>query len=104
MLQQVLKELRTECSRKGKDVHWKLFEQWLLEPDVEADNIRLADIAAGHGVVEPSKAYNMISNVKERFRTILRNHLAQLVSSDEEIDAEIADFVNIFSLRPPRYG
>jgi hypothetical protein len=97
LLQEVLKELKTECSRKGKTVHWKLFQEWLLEPDVEANNVRLADIAAKHSVASASRAYNMISNVKERFRAILRNHLAPLVDSDEEVDREIADFINIFS-------
>jgi len=102
LLQEVLKELKTECSRKGKAVHWRLFHEWLLEPDVEADNVRLADIAAKHGVASASRAYNMISNIKERFRAILRNHLIPLVDSEEEVDAEIADFINIFSQESTR--
>jgi len=103
LLQQVLKELETECSRKGKVVHWQLFRQWLLEPDVETDNLRLADIAAGCGIEDSSKAYNMIANVKERFRAILRNHMLDLVDSDEQVDMEIADFINIFSQQSTRY-
>jgi len=102
LLQEVLKELKTECSRKGKAVHWRLFHEWLLEPDVEADNIRLADIGVKYGIENSSKAYNMISNVKERFRAILRNHMLDLVDSDEEVDAEIADFINIFSQQSTR--
>ena len=70
LLKQVLKELKIESSRKGKAVHWSLFKEWLLEPDVEADNVRLADIGARHGVADASRAYNMISNIKQRFRTI----------------------------------
>jgi hypothetical protein len=97
-----LKELKTECSRKGKAVHWKLFHEWLLEPDVEADNVRLADIAVKQGIASASRAYNMISNVKERFRAIMRNHLAPLVDSDEEVDGEIADFINLFSQQSTR--
>ncbi|MFC1633572.1 RNA polymerase sigma factor [Planctomycetota bacterium] len=102
LLQEVLRELKTECSRKGKVVHWQLFQEWLLEPDVEATNVRLADIGARHGVTDPSRAYNMISNIKERFRTILWNHLLPLVDSEEEVDTEIADFINIFSQEPTR--
>ena len=102
LLQEVLKELKTECSRKGKAVHWKLFKEWLLEPDVEADNVRLADIAVKQGIASASRAYNMISNVKERFRAIMRNHLAPLVDSDEEVDGEIADFINLFSQQSTR--
>jgi len=103
LLQEVLKELKTECFRKGKTVHWKLFQEWLLEPDVEANNARLANIGVKHGIANASKAYNMISNIKERFRAILRNHLAPLVDSDEEVDREIADFINIFSQQSTRY-
>jgi len=102
LLQEVLKELKTECSRKGKTIHWQLFHKWLLEPDVEADNVRLADIGVKYGVANASKAYNMISNIKERFRTILRNHLLVLLDSDEEVDAEIANFIDLFSHEPTR--
>lgn len=103
LLREVLKELKTECSRKGKAVHWRLFEEWLLEPDVEASHVRLADIGAKHGVTSPSKAYNMISNIKERFRAILREHMLDLVDSDEDVNAEIADFINIFSQETTRF-
>ena len=103
LLKEVLKELKTECSRKGKAVHWQLFEEWLLEPDVESSHIRLADIGAKHGVTIASKAYNMISNIKERFRAILREHMLALVDSDEEVDTEIADFINLFSQESARF-
>lgn len=102
LLKEVLKELKAECSRKGKAVHWRLFEQWLLEPDVEAGHIRLAEIGKDYGVTSPSKAYNMIANVKERFRTILRNHMLALVDSEDEVNAEIADFISLFSQETTR--
>lgn len=102
LLQEVLKELKTDCSRKGKTIHWKLFQEWLLEPDVEVNNIRLADIGAKHGITNASKAYNMISIIKERFRAILRNHLLTIVGSDEEVDTEISDFIDIFSQNSTR--
>ena len=103
LLQEVLRELKMECSRKGKAVHWQLFEEWLLEPDIEASRVRLADIGARHGVTSASRAYNMISNIKERFRAILREQLLALVDSDDEIDAEIADFINLFSQQTTRF-
>lgn len=96
LLQEVLKELKNECSRKGKIIHWQLFREWLLEPDVEANNVRLADIGARYGVTNATKAYNMISNIKGRFRMILRSRLVALVGSDEEINREIAEFINLF--------
>lgn len=102
LLQEVLKELKTECFRKGKTLHWQLFQEWLLEPKGEVNNVRLADISAKYGIADTSKAYNMISNIKERFRALLRNHLLPLVNSDKEVNSEIADFINIFSHQPTR--
>lgn len=102
LLQRVLKELKQECDRKGKDIHWKLFRQWLVEPDVEPENRRLADISASFGVTNAAQAYNMIANIKERFRFILRNHLRPLVDSDAEVEKEIGSFLNLFSQDMPR--
>jgi len=102
LLQQVLQELKQECQRKGKTVHWQLFQQWLVEPDVEAEKKRLADISANHGITNAAQAYNMIANIKERFRFILRNHLRLLVDSDAEVEKEIGSFLNLFSKDTPR--
>ena len=102
LLQQVLQELKQECQRKGKDIHWKLFQQWLVDPDVETENVRLADISANHGITNAAQAYNMIANIKERFRFILRNLVRPLVDSDAEVETEIANFSNLFSQETPR--
>jgi len=102
LLQKVLQELEQECHRKGKDVHWQLFHEWLLEPGVEAENLRLADISARHDISNPAQAYNMIANIKERFRIILRNHLRPLVDSDAEVGVEITNFLNLLSQDAPR--
>ena len=103
LLHQVLKELQIECRRKGKIAHWRLFNEWLVDPQVEGNDVRLRDIAAKHDIHEAAKAYNMISNMKERFRKIMRNHMGQLVDSDDHIDSEIADFIEIFSRQSTRF-
>ncbi len=102
LLQEVLQELKQECHRKGKDIHWKLFQQWLLEPDVETENVRLADISASCGITNAAQAYNMIANIKERFRIILRNHMRLLVDSDTDVEVEINNFLSLFSRETPR--
>ena len=104
LIQEVLQELNQECQRKGKTVHWKLFQEWLLEPDVEAEDLRLVDISAKHGITNAAQAYNMIANIKERFRIILRNHMRLLVDSDAEVEIEIANFLNLFAQEKPRSG
>ena len=97
LLNDILAELETECHRKGKDVHWLLFHEWLLEPHIDGDQRRLSDICARNGITDPAQGHNMITNIKKRFRTIMRNRLRSLVDSDEQVDVEIADFLNAFS-------
>jgi len=103
VLKQVLKELKTECYRKDKVTHWEIFREWLLEPSVEGNKSIMSDICSKYGIEKPSIAYNMIANVKGRFRVILRSYLLPLVKSESDVDIEIAKFINIFTKIPPRY-
>lgn len=102
-LQKVLTDLEIECKEKGKDTHWQAFRDWLLEPDIDSRPAQMADICKKYAISDASKAYNMIANVKKRFRAILREQLRTQVSSDEDVDKEIMDFINIFSRNTARY-
>ena len=102
LLQQVLKELENECRRRGKIAHWQIFRGWLLEPTIDDDRTQMSSICAKYGVENASQAYNMISKTKMRFRAILRSHLRSFVDSDAQVDAEISDFIDIFSRKSER--
>jgi len=102
LLRQILKELENECYRRGKIVRWQIFREWLLEPTIDDDRTQMGSICTKYGIESASQAYNMISKTKMRFRKILRNHLRSFVNSDAEVDAEISDFINIFSRNPER--
>lgn len=102
ILQQILKELENECYERGKIAHWQIFREWLLEPAIDDDKTQMSSICEKYGVSSSSQAYNMISNIKMRFRTILRAHLRSFVDSDAEVDVEIDNFINIFSKKPAR--
>jgi len=97
VLKKALKELENECHRRGKIAHWQIFREWLLEPTIGDDRIQMGTICVKYGIENASQAYNMISKIKLRFRTILRNHLRAYVDSDAAVDAEIIDFINVFS-------
>ena len=103
LLQEVLKELETECYKRGKNAHWGLFHEWLLEPHVDKDQTRMSNICTKYHISDAPKAYNMISNIKKRFRAILRDHLRLLADSEEEVDDEIRKFISIFSRNPTRF-
>jgi RNA polymerase sigma factor (sigma-70 family) len=102
LLLKVLAELETECRNHGKEVHWEVFQSWLLEPELADAKQDMSAICVKFGVDSPDRAYNMIANTKGRFRKILRRHLSLHVDSDAEIDDEIRHFIQIFSKSPPR--
>jgi len=102
LLQKVLTELETECRSHNKDVHWEIFRSWLLEPKLSDEKQDMRAICIKFGVDHPDKAYNMIANIKGRFRKILRRHLSRQAGSEAEVDDEIRHFIQIFSKNPPR--
>jgi hypothetical protein len=103
MLKEVLQKLEAECRSRDKDIHWKLFRAWLLDPKVSDRKIDMGEICAGLGIDDAGKAYNMIANLKGRFRKILRGCLRRHVDSDAEVDDEINHFIHMFSRSAPRY-
>jgi len=103
LLQTVLDELEAECRNRDKCRHWEVFRAWLLEPDVSDDKLDMSEICARQGIDDASTAYNMVSNLKSRFRKILRHRLRPHVDSDAQVDEEINYFINVFSRGTPRY-
>ena len=97
LLKQVLDELRIECEQKGRTTHWHLFQEWLLEPGIEQGKLDMESLRDKYGVVSNNQAYKIIFRVKQRFRRLLRDHLGAQVSEDEEVDAEIGEFLEAFS-------
>lgn len=96
LLQEVLAGLELECHQRGKETHWHVFHDWLLDPQIEQAKT-MNEICRQHGVTDASKAYHMIENVKRRFRALLHSRLSQVVTSDTDAEAEIREFIGIFS-------
>lgn len=97
LLEQTLQELETECRRKGMDGHWQLFREWLLEPRIDDETPRMADVCAKCGFSDAAQGYAAISRQKARFRKILRRRLRTLADTEETVDLEISQFVRSFS-------
>jgi RNA polymerase sigma-70 factor (ECF subfamily) len=97
LLQSVLEELEAECRSHDKIIHWEIFRAWLLESNVADGKVNMSVICAKYSIDDVNKAYNMISNIKGRFRKILRRRLRHEVDSDAEVDGEINKFIQIFS-------
>jgi RNA polymerase sigma-70 factor (ECF subfamily) len=103
LLQEVLRELEQECRSRDKLSHWQVFREWLLEPDTAA-RCGMEEICTRYGIADMSTAYHMIENIKRRFRSILRTRLSRMAGSEDEIDAELREFLAIFSGRPAGIG
>ncbi len=92
LLEQVLEELETSCYREGKTVHWHVFRERVLTPIMDGvDPAPLSEICHKYDIASPRMASNMIVTVKRRFQTILREHLSRTVTSDGQIDDELAE-------------
>jgi len=102
LLEEVLEELELECRGRNKLTHWHVFHDWLLEPQIEQKKEAMDQICVRHGVPDASTAYHLIENVKRRFRAILRDRLSALAGSEEDIDLEIHNFIDVFSGGPAR--
>ena len=96
LLQKVLADLKAECLQRGKETHWSIFHEWLLDPAIEQKRT-MNEICLRHGIPDPARAYHMIENIKRRFRLLLRSHLREVVASNADAEAEICEFIDIFS-------
>jgi RNA polymerase sigma-70 factor (ECF subfamily) len=94
LFEHVLQEVKNACYEDGKTVHWHLFRDRVLGPIMDAvDPPTLNDLCHKYGIKDPTAASNMVVTVKRRFRTVIRTHLRTLVSSDDEVDCELAEIM-----------
>jgi len=92
LLEQVLKEVKAECEKADKSLHWQIFRDRALRPIMEGvDTPTLESVCQKHGVSDTVKASNMIVTVKRRFQTLLKQHLRQSVMSDKEAEEELKE-------------
>ena len=94
LLEQVLEHVKAGCYKDGKTCHWHLFCERILGPITDkADPPTMDELCSKYRIKDHTTASNMIVTVKRRFRRALRNHLRNLVSSDEEVDSELVEIM-----------
>ena len=105
LVNDVLAELQEEYMATHRSAHWAVFRERVVRPTLEGANPRpLQEICSECGIEDSQKASNIILNAKRRFRTLLRAYVSRTVSSEEEIDAEIADLITAVSKPKARWG
>ena len=94
LLEQVLEQVKAECYKDAKTIHWHLFCDRVLGPITEkAGPPSMDELCHKYRVKDQTTASNMIVTVKRRFRAALRKHLRGLVSSEAEVDSELVEIM-----------
>lgn len=94
LLEQVLEHVKNDCYKDGKGSHWHLFRDRVLGPIIDKTHPPAMDeLCSKYRIKDHPTASNMIVTVKRRFRAALINHLRNLVSSDDEVNAELEEIM-----------
>jgi hypothetical protein len=92
LLEQVLDDVETTCYEEGKTVHWRVFRERILSPIMEGiAPPSLGEICHKYDIESPRAASNMIITVKRRFEAVLRKHLRETVTSDDQTEDELTE-------------
>ena len=92
LLEEVLNELKAECEKNNKSLHWQIFRDRALRPIMEgSDAPSLQAVCEKHDFSDTVKASNMIVTVKRRFQALLGQHLRNSVMSDKEAGEELKE-------------
>ena len=90
MLEQVLEEVKAECSRDGMVQHWNVFHDRVLAPIVQQGKPpALGEICTRYGIENERQASNMVVTMKRRMQAALAQRLRETVSSEEEVGSEM---------------
>jgi hypothetical protein len=92
LLEQALEDVETACYKDGKTVHWHVFRERILTPITEGgDPPALSEICHKYDIESPRVASNMIITVKRRFQAVLQKRLRETVTSDGQMEDELAE-------------
>ena len=91
----ILEESLYRCEKHFKDSnrehHWKLFEQWVLQPAImNVQPASLQETAKDVGFPTPARAASALQVVKKRVVALLREVTAETVDDESEVDEELA--------------
>ncbi len=98
MLDQVLSDVETQCVEDGLKVHWRVFQDKIVEPILsESSPPSFVELCEKYGIDDPKKAANMLTTVKRRVQKALNQFLRTTATSDDEVHEEFAEMVQFFS-------
>ena len=97
LLDRVLSEVEEGCRRQGMEIHWNVFRDKVVRPILENVEVpSLTEICARYAVEDEAVASNMIITAKRRFQSELRKHIRNTVLSENQVDEELSEILNLF--------
>lgn len=97
LLNRVLVELQERYVAQGMAAHWYLFRDRLMSPSLEGrDAPSLAQLCRKYGIVNETRASNMLGTVKRQFRSVLQKHIRQTVASSQAAGEELREMFTFF--------
>ena len=97
LLDWALAEVRSECQQQGLELHWKVFQDRVVQPiitDTKAPSYE--QMCRLYGIESESKLSNMLVTVKRRFKAALKRQVRATVLSEEDIAPELQEIVSLF--------
>jgi RNA polymerase sigma factor (sigma-70 family) len=85
VVEHALRRLREECESKGKR---RLFHALSSHLTAERDEVSFAQLSAELGIAE-SAVIKQLHNLRQRYRSLLRDEVAQTVNDPSELEDEI---------------
>jgi hypothetical protein len=99
LLDEVIADVEDQCRQAGQQQHWEVFRQTVLDPILFGDEIPpMPALCQDLDIGTPKQAAAMNVTVKRRFKRILHAHVLEFVASEEEVDSEIDDLMEILSV------
>ena len=98
LLNQTLEEVKNECLKTGKNIHWNIFSEKVLDPILKHTSPpSTKELRIKYNIDDEKKVSNMIITVKRRLRKSLERHLRTFTCKDSEIEQEINEMLAVFS-------
>ena len=99
LLDEVLVDVEARCRQAGQQQHWEVFRQAVVEPILFGAEIpSMPTLCQELDIGTPKQAAAMNVTVKRRFKRILQAHVLEFVASEEEVESEIGDLMEILSV------
>ena len=98
LLDEVLADVEAQCRQSGQQQHWEVFRQTVIEPTLFGAEIPpMPTLCRELDIGTPKQAAAMNVTVKRRFKRVMRAHVLEFVASEEEVESEIGNLMDILS-------